>query len=226
MADFDPFEAMGGGVQINGGWVPKSHPLAQQAPAQAQQPAPLPTGAPAGATGTTNATTGDITQAYKNSLQSLLTGPTPQQAQQNVQTSPAMTAYRTQAQRGEARDRAFMAERGAAQGFSGSGGMETGIAGLRQQRALGESAFAGGLAERNEQGRRDELLRAMAMAFQMGDNESARALQQQLASMSNDTARLGISTGRDTALDQLGFNYANLQNNMNTNPLAMLIGGL
>lgn len=30
----DPFAAMGGGVFINGGWVPKNHPLAQQAAAQ------------------------------------------------------------------------------------------------------------------------------------------------------------------------------------------------
>jgi len=225
MADYDPFEAMGGGIQINGGWVPKSSASYYGLPSAPQQPAPLPTGAPAPTGGSTapapvqNATSGDINQSYKNAMQSLLTGPTPQQAQQNVTTSPAMTAYRQQAQKGEARDRAFMAERAAAQGFSGSGGMETGILGLRQARGAGEAAFAGGLAERNEAGRRDELLRAMALAFQMGDNESARAIQQQLGMAS-------INTSRDTALDQLGFNYANLQNSMNINPLAQLIGAL
>jgi hypothetical protein len=223
MADIDPFEAMGGGVQVNGGWLPKNHPGAQQylaqQPSAPQQAAPLPTGAPAGAGGTTNATSGDINQAYKNSMQSLLTGPTPQQAQQNVITSPAMTAYRQQAQKGESRDRAFLAERQAAQGFGASGATESGIMGLRQARGFGEAQFAGGLAERNEQGRRDELLKAMAMAFQMGDNESARALQAQLGNAN-------IDLQRNQYQDQLGFNYANLQNQMNVNPLAALIGGL
>lgn len=33
MSNPDPFTASGGGVQVNGGWVPKDHPLAQQAEA-------------------------------------------------------------------------------------------------------------------------------------------------------------------------------------------------
>ena len=62
------------------------------------------------------------------------------------------------------------------------------------------------------------------MAMQMGDNEAARALQRELGLSSLDVQLLGINTGRDTALDQLGFNYANLQNNMNTNPFQFLFG--
>ncbi len=39
----DPFAATGGGVQVNGGWVPKNHPLAAQAQSQQQmQPSVVP----------------------------------------------------------------------------------------------------------------------------------------------------------------------------------------
>lgn len=218
MADYDPFEAMGGGVQINGGWVPKSHPLAQQQAAN-QLPVPQATGGSGGGVGATNATPVGVNQQYMNAMQSLLSGPTPQQAQQNVSTSPAMTAYRSQAQKGEARDRAFLAERNAAQGFSGSGGMETGIMGLRQARGHGEANFAGNLATENERGRRDELLRAMSLAQAMGDNDSARQLQRELGIG-------GLDLQRNQYQDQLGFNYANLQNSMNENLIAALRGAL
>lgn len=42
----DPFASMGGGVLVNGGWVPKGHPLAQQQQQAAPELAP-PTAAPA-----------------------------------------------------------------------------------------------------------------------------------------------------------------------------------
>jgi hypothetical protein len=205
----DPFQAMGGGVQTaQGGWVPKDHPLA--GPQGAGQAAP---GAPVGQPG------GDIGGAYQKALYGLLSGPSPQQAGANAANSGAVGAARTSLIRNEGRDRAFMAERAAATGTSGSGGFETGLMGLRQRTNEGLMNFTGQQANIQEAGRRDELLRSLTLAAQMGDSNAARQLQRELGFASMDL-------NRNQELDRLGFNYTQLGVQANQNPLAALIGGL
>jgi hypothetical protein len=200
----DPFQAMGGGVNVNGGWVPKDHPLAGQAQPQAAAPAGQP---------------GDIGGAYNKALYGLLTGPSPQQAGANAANSGAVGAARTSLIRNEGRDRQFMAERAAATGTSGSGGFETGLMGLRQRTNEGMMNFTGQQANIQEAGRRDELLRSLTLAAQMGDSNAARQLQRELGFA-------GLDLNRNQELDRLGFNYTQLGVQANQNPLAALIGGL
>lgn len=215
----DPFAAMGGGVQLpNGDWVPKDHPLAAQAGAQA--------GTASSAGSVSPGQTGNLMQDFSSALRTLINGPTPKQAGQDVLNSAPVTAFNANAKRNEARDRQFLAERAAAGGYSGSGGFESGVLGLRQRTNEAMDRFAGEQANIQEQGRRDELLRALSMAMAFGDAEAARALQAELGRGSLAVQREGIASNRDTALDQLGYNYANMQNSLNQNWLASLFGGL
>jgi hypothetical protein len=123
------------------------------------------------------ATTPSINAAFQNALQGLLTGPSPQQAGQQVMSSPAVTGYQLAQQRQEARDRAFAAERAAANGTSASGGFNTTLTGLHQQRGENVAQFAGQEAANAEKGRRQELLTALSLAQQMGDSAEARRIQ-------------------------------------------------
>ena len=216
----DPFAAIGGGRQLaNGDWVPNDYPGGT--PQAGSSPAATPgagTGASAPVAPSAPATPNSIQGAYQQALQNLMTGPTPQQAGANVATSAPVTAFNAQAKQNEGRDRAFLAERAAAGGFSGSGGMESGILGLRQNANTAMNTFAGNQANTQEQGRRQELMTALSLAQAMGDNNAARQLQQQLG-MAN------IDLQSNQYKDQLGFNYANLQNNMNADVMRTLFGG-
>lgn len=176
-----------------------------------------------------------LQSAYQDALMKLLTGGSPQDAGKDVFKSPAVTAYNESRRRQEARDRAFLAERASADGFSGSGGFESGVLGLRERANQDMNRFAGEQAGIAEQGRREELLRALSLQAAMGDSEAARALQRELGMAGIgvqreglDVQRAGIGASRDNTLDQLGFNYAQLQQNQNSqfiNQLLALLGG-
>jgi hypothetical protein len=183
------------------------------APGPVHNDYPATPGAPAG--GSTN--TPGLMADFSSALRTLINGPSPKQAGMDVMKSAPVTAFNANAKRNEARDRQFLAERAAAGGYSGSGGFDSGVLGLRARTNEAMDRFAGEQANTQEQGRRDELMRALSMALAFGDAESARALQRELGLGSLDVQRYGISTGRDTALDQLGYNYANMQNNLNQN---------
>lgn len=203
----DPFAAMGGGVMVNGGWVPANHPAAQGA-----TPSPAGGGSPQGQPPI------GIQQAFSSALTKLLNGPMPNDV--NVNDSPALRSYRAESDRALDRDRAFLAERAAATGTSASGGFETDLQGLRQARNRNVQSFAGAEGARMEEARRGELMQALALALQMGDSEAARGLQRELG-----LGQLAVSNRNvDLGLDQLGFNYAQLQRQMNLDPLAALFG--
>jgi hypothetical protein len=159
--------------------------------------------------------TGNLRSDFSSALRTLINGPSPSAAGRDVLNSAPVTAFNANAKRNEGRDRQFLAERAAAGGYSGSGGFETGVLGLRAKTNEAMDRFAGEQAGVQEQGRRQELMQALAMALQFGDSESARELQRELGLGSLDVQRHGINTGRENNLDSLGFNYANLQNNMN-----------
>jgi len=185
--------------------------------------APATTSTAGAGAGTAGAPT--IQSMFSDALKKLLGGPSPQDAGMNVMKSPAVTGFNQSAKLQEARDRQFLAERAQADGYSGSGGFETGVLALRGRTNEAMNRFAGEQAGISEQGRRQELMQSLALALQFGDNEAARALQEKLGMGSLDVQRFGISSGRDTALDQLGYNYANLQNNSNADLIRLLFGG-
>lgn len=165
------------------------------------------------------ATPQTVQGAFQNVLQNLLAGPSPQQAGANVMQSPAVSAYRNALQSREGKDRALLAERAAAGGFSGSGGFDAGVLGLRQAMNRDLGTFAAGRAGEAEQGRRQELLSALGLANAFGDQTAARGLQRDLG-----FAQLGQN--QNQFLDTLGFNYANMGNNLNAQILSQLLGGL
>lgn len=216
----DPFAAMGGGVQLpGGGWVPANHPSAQGiAPTQATATPAAP--APAGPAGQTQATPQTIQQAYQNALQGVLT-PAPI-TPESLRASPEARAQRLAGQRAEERQRGQLAERAAFQGFSDSGAMDTKLAGIRQQRAEGETGFIGQLAMARMEQQREELMAGIQFAQQAGQFAQAQALQRELATLNAAIQREGIQTGRSNVLDQLGYNYANLEANMNAELMRQL----
>lgn len=223
----DPFTALGGGVWTGRGWVPSDHPEAATAPAApttgsptggatggtAPSSLPPPPTAPAPPTGTPGTGTAPqpstppavdpIQQAYQTTLQQLMSGPSPAEAGMNAASSPAAAAYQLQQQRAEERQRALIAERNAAQGLSDSGAMETDILGLAQARGENEAAYVGQLAFQEQQARRQELMQAMTLAQQMGDQQAARDLQLMLANMDAGLRQQALTLQRQLGLSDL-----------------------
>lgn len=190
----DPFAAMGGGVQVNGGWVPKSHPLAQQSsappPAQPTQPGAAAPGqganvaAPTGPPQTVN-------DAFRQSLMSQLTAPVGQVNQAELQ--PQMNAYRTAQQRSQARAQNTLAETAAREGTNTSGGFLSDTLGLEQARGESEGAFEATLIAQQFQQQYARLQQAMQLAQQYGTAQDQLAVQQKLAELQAAIQREGLS---------------------------------
>ena len=170
----DPFAAMGGGVWIPslGQWVPKDHPLANTPGAQPGGQPPAAAGSPAV----------DMESLARQRIIDLLN--TPRTVDPNtLRDSPEMQAVYLMAQRAEERDRAALAERAAAGGWSGSGGMEGGINALREQRGATEMQMMGQLATQYMERQREDLKAGIEYALNQGQFEDAQALQRELAAL-------------------------------------------
>lgn len=142
----DPFAASGGGVQVNGGWVPKNHPLAAGAGAPPTTPgtpgAPTtPGGQPTGLSGVLGGTAtpgatggGQPTTVAGAFQQALINRLTPQDlTTQNPAIKGSIAANRNAEARGMRSTQELLAERAASSGQSG--GFESGL-----RRAAGDSA--------------------------------------------------------------------------------------
>lgn len=146
-----------------------------------------------------------------------------------LRDSPEMQGVYLMAQRAEERDRAALAERAAAGGWSGSGGFEGGLNALRQQRGESEMQMMGQLASTYMDRQREDLQRGIEFALNQGQFEAAQTLQRDLATLDAQieqeriAAQVGMSNA-DLALraqlgegdlslrrDSLGFDYAQLQ---------------
>jgi hypothetical protein len=129
------------------------------------------------------------------------------------------------------------AERGAFNGTLGSGGFDAQM-GTLDQEAIGRTGdFEAGLAGQQIMRQREDLQNAMQLAQQGGMAAEARALQEKLG-MSDIELRkylgkgqlslgmLGTLLGNQRAQDALGFNYAQMGQQMNQSMLQALLGGL
>lgn len=188
----DPFAAMGGGVQLpGGGWVPKNHPLAQQAgptaggPTTPGTPGTNPTtGQPTnqagvlGGTATAGAQTpqGQPTTVASAFQQALINRLAPQDiSSQNPAIKGSIAANRNAEARGLKQTQSAMAERAAATGQAG--GFESG---LRQ--AIGESAGRQGQYEGNalynlHQQQQQQLSDALGLGGTMLSDQQRQDLQ-------------------------------------------------
>ena len=206
----DPFAASGGGVQLpGGGWVPKSHPLAQQA-----APQPAAPGAPTGPTGpqgqptnqqqvlNTTATAGaptpqgaptTVAQAFQQALVNRLA---PQDiTSQNPAIKGSIAANRNAESRGLRQTQEALAERAASTGQTGA--QETGL-----RRAIGESAGRQGAFEGNalfglHQQQAADLRDAMSLGGNLLSDQQRQELQRYGVDLDAQLRREGLGVQRD-----------------------------
>jgi hypothetical protein len=200
----DPFAAMGGGVQVNGGWVPKSHPLAAQAPQQAAPPS-----GPGAAPGTS------VPAPANQALQTPTTvGQTPQQGQQtsvagafqqalvnqlapgaisaqSPEIAPAIAANRASEQRGLERGRAQLAEQAAQQGIDPNG-FGSQLRGLQAESALRSGQFEGGAVQQLGRDRMNQLQSALSLSGSLLGDQDRMALQREMAQLQAQLQREGL----------------------------------
>jgi hypothetical protein len=195
---------------VNGGMVPSDHPDADPNSAEVDPSkttasgettaigaAPPPPGAPgtppapppgqplapASTTPVTPGTPTTIQDAYRQSMMTLLNGPTPEQAAANVNQSAPVAAYRNEQLRGFDQARAGAAEQSGLTGMQGSGGFEGNVQALRQAAGENTATYAGEQANTLMAGRRAEILQGLQMAQASGQFDQSQALQKQLADL-------------------------------------------
>jgi hypothetical protein len=213
----DPFAGMDfggglkGGVQVNGSWVPANHPLATQNGAPGAPPASPTAGAATTGTGTgpngqplPNANQPTIQQTFQNQLQSILSGPSADQAGLGVEGSPQGIAYKNQQQRTYEREAQQLAEENALAGGDVSNpALSMGLRGMRQQQGEQSGQFMAGLSDKRIADRRGELQNAMAMAAALGDATAARALQMQIAELDASTRNRATDVNKELGLGDM-----------------------
>lgn len=150
-----------------------------QASAQAPAPVsttPAPTGAPA-----------TVQDAFRQSLMTLLSGPSAAQVGADVGNSAPVAAFRNEQQRNVDMQRAGMAETSGLDGTQGSGSFDARAQGLQQAAGENTAAYAGQQTQAAMDARRQELQNAMQQAQAAGQFDQAQALSLKLAQMSNTT---------------------------------------
>lgn len=221
----DPFTAHGGGVKLaDGSWVPKSHPLAAQAPA-AQAPAAS-TAPPSGASppGTTPASPASSylhAQATNAQTYSQAPGAAPTQATANQGTQDVVrNSYLQQATQGTKIDTAdpnfrqqadpfaaavtrerrnFLSEQAEKAGPYATGALrgQARMTAERAGQAIG--SFEADLVARELTNRRNEIQAALSGLRGLVSEDQQRALQRELAALQAEMQRLSITTGADVA---------------------------
>jgi hypothetical protein len=201
---------------------PSGQPGAQTNPGPVNAQQALTTQANVGANaapGTPATVAGSFQQALLNKLN---TRPT---TAQSPEVQPAIQANQLANQRAFERDRAMLAERNAAQGLSMSGGNESMIRGLSQDRALREGQFAGQAVADANRIKSAEILAALGLGGNLLQGIDQRELQRY--GIDTDAALRREGLGATTALgqgdlalrDKLGIG------NLNLGLLGLLQGG-
>lgn len=139
-------------------------------------------------------------------------------------------AYNLASQRGAERSRGQMAERAAAGGTLNSGGFNTALNGLNDQRTQGEAGFAANLAGQRLGEQQQQIQQAMQMAQAIGDQDLQRQLaerQQQLQQAGLSLQAQGLNQQGQLAQGQMGLQAQGMnqqQNQAQNQLLAQLFG--
>lgn len=141
----------------------------------------------------------------------LLSGPTPSELASQVETDPAVSAYKRVSERKFGKMRKQAAEDAALGGTIASGGFSGKLRGLAEDQAADVATYAGDRAREVLQDRRAEIMDALRLAVQMGQYDKSLALQRELAKINKTIAD-----------NQLKFNYTSL--GVNANREAVLAG--
>jgi hypothetical protein len=152
------------------------------------------------------------------SLMELLTGRM-KAAQEPVSTqSPGikelLAARQLQSQRGSERSRAAFAERMHAQGLGNSGAFDTGVLGIEQDRGESDSMATAEILGGELSAKRQELMQLLQMAASLGDSESTRTLQQQLAMLDAQIQQSSQAEGGRRFDEDLGFRKESFWENL------------
>lgn len=184
----------------NGGFAPPTHPaVTAPTPAAPSQPAAptSPTG-PAAPAPVAPATPATIQQAFRDSIQATLGGPTPDQYAAQASTGPEANAYKTVAQRSAERQQRQAAHLNAIQGgAANSPQLAMASRGIEQQRGESEASFTANLVSQRLEAKRAELMRAWEIAASLGEGAETRALEQRIAEMNAAIERSRVDVSRE-----------------------------
>jgi hypothetical protein len=234
----DPFAAMGGGVYVNGGWVPKDHPLAKQAGAAAtpagqtsidngpvQQQIPQTLGGQSKAAQTYSQTPGAApTQTSTNQgTQDVVRNTYLQQATQGTTIDPndpnikaQVDPYAAAQERARRQYVSEAAEKLSSQGLGTSGALQNEARYASERAGQNVGQFASTVVGNELKNRRDEIQNALTNLKGMISNDQAMALQQQLADLDaaikrESLAQSGTLGSRELDIkDELGTGALNV----------------
>lgn len=202
---------------VGGGAQPTFLPAAQAAPAPIAQPTAKPP---------------ILDEATKILLERLKQLSQPFDPQQDDTYRKTLDAYGVGQERDARRQRRVAAERAAAGGYGSSGALDTRIRGIAERQGQNESMFAAQTANERLQQRDQQLVVAIQLARQLGQDDLANQLEQQRLRLSEVLGRgdlaLRAELGRGNlglGYDTLGFNYASLANSANRDAILALLGG-
>src|SRR5687768_14161122 len=203
-AKWRAFEGTGGqGWGAGGAAAPAAPAAGPAAPAAPAGPAgPITTAQ--GVTGTTATVGGGAAQGAPTTVaesfqQALINRMNPGAAGAgSASISPAIQANKLAEQRGFERNRNLLAERAAATGTNNSGGFESQLLGLAQDRAQREGQFEGDAVQREQERLDRNQGSALGMAGSMLTGQQGFGLQESLANLDAQLRREGI--GAQTAL--------------------------
>lgn len=187
----DPFAASGGGVFINGGWIPNNNPAAI-ASATATAGAPAGTAQPAQPAAGVPSASAPVDDAFRTQLLGLLNSSS-QPVTPNDPIIQAQTdAYSSGRQLAQRQEQDQIAERMGAQGLSNSGAMDTATQGSLESMGRDVGGFQAQAMSQELSSRRQQLVDALSLAGGQLTNEEKNALQLQIEQIDDATKRLGI----------------------------------
>lgn len=142
--------------------------------------------------------------------------------------SGVLAGERLQSARGAQASRGMLAEQMANDGLSSSGALSSGVEGIDQQRSEKDAQFTGSTLYNEMNTRRSELQGLLTNALQLGDAESARTLQAQIAALTaqqqNSQFGQSLAAQQQNFGDSLGYNYAALMGNLNSGAYSSAVG--
>jgi len=201
----------GGGSPAPPGGIPAAPTTAGQA---------LTAPAPAGGTtapGTPTTAAGAFQQALVNRLTA------PPVTAQSPELSGAIGANNLAQQRGFERNRGLLAEQAGQNGTANSGGFNTNLLGLSQDRSAQEGQFAGNAVLQRSQQQANELTQALTLGGQMLSQQDQLAMQQRLAELNAQIQRESLAAQTSLGTQDLGLRRDLGQGNLNLGLLSALL---
>lgn len=174
--------------------------------------------------------TSQFNQYLRNFLMSQLGSLSGDVNADSPEVAPAISAYNTQTQRDQARNRESLTERFYALGGNGGAGLDSGgfnsaIQQGMEAASLDRANFTGHTVWNAGQSRRTQLQGMLQMAVNAGQTDAAQQIQLQIANIDANLRSQGLSQQNSQFNDQLGATYAQLEANLNRDELLAALRG-